>query len=103
MNVDDIEQLGYEQLASLLQPEVLDWSGEDMRIMLRHQLAADILSDLQKVPGIGTRAQTLNISPNRTFADELTAFAPDVNVLQSIKEFAQHVHRTPENPLHGPA
>jgi len=104
----DLEQTDPKRLA-----EVIDlgtqarrlWEPEELEAILRHQLAADVESELGRLdPRAGPTLSVLCASagpPIRTFADLLHHAHPPVKLLERTKQFARRIKSHPDSPLPG--
>jgi len=106
-NLDSVDILKPIQLAELLDPGTFAvWNGEDAAMMLRHQLEVPLIPDIYSAPGVEhSFGTTLDLGHwgRQTFAAVLTCQDSPRELLQAIKEFAQHSQNLPESPLRGAA
>jgi hypothetical protein len=104
-----IDKLSANQLAQLL---VLDekspWVGNDSAEILKEQLLAPALPDLETVSAISPEIPAIRqlfvarqIPLDRSFLDHMTAPVPVLEMLQLIKEFARHTRDDMSSPLRG--
>ena len=107
MHPDDLSHLPPEKLAQLLDlNSTPQWPAreKDSPAILRHQLTAPLLPDLATTPG-AEPARLEALTKNRPFTDsfahQLTAITPSLELLEAIKRFARHANSLPSHPLHG--
>ena len=85
-------------------PEECDvWAAQDLAAMVRHQLAAPLLVDLEAAfPGEGQRVAALAGTvqpPVVSFGDLLVHASPPVELLRMVKEMAKRAEGSHEHPL----
>jgi hypothetical protein len=102
MNDAPLEGLTPERLADLLDVDrPARWSQQDAVAALLHQLAAPLLAELARVPGIEiARLQPLT-DRRMTFLDLLAGPAPAPELLDAVKMWARHELDAPNSPLAG--
>ena len=77
------------------------WQPTELATMLRHQLAASIAGDLQKLsPDLADRYEkaTAGQAPS-TFGELFASDAPSVDALQVVKDFAKRAINEKDGPL----
>ena len=85
-------------------PETRDtWVAQDLAAMVRHQLEAPLLVDLEAAfPGEGQRVAALAATvqpPVVKFGDLLTHPSPPVELLRLVKDMAKSAEDSPVHPL----
>ena len=102
MNDPALDMLPPHTLARLLNLDApAHWSDHDAAAALRHQLAAPLLPDLARVPGIEIERLRPLIEPHTTFLAAVSAPSPALELLDAIKQWARHVRDDPASPLAG--
>jgi hypothetical protein len=80
-------------LGGAMGPEIdrdVQWSTAELAAMLSHQLSAPIRADLEKVSAeLAGRYDKTGAAEGETFQQLFTRAVPDVNVLQTVKDFSK--------------
>ena len=83
-----------------------DWSDDDLKEMLAHQLSCPLTSELVGLDGIDTEQITTIAQgcqpPIDTFRDLLTAQTPPTQLLEAVKRYAKAVAHLPDRTLPEP-
>src|ERR1035437_4992333 len=79
------------------------WAHADVAAMVRHQLAAPLMVDLEAMfPGEGPQVAALAAAAKPaivTFADLLSHASPPVELLRLVKDMAKAAVEMPQQPL----